>query len=285
VVTWTVKSDSFLEARIKAGETPCVLVVDDDPCVQTLERLVLEEHGYTVLVAGSGEEALDLFDNARPDLVLLDVELGGIDGFTTCQRIRQRSKVPILMVTCKDGTGDKIWGLEIGADDYLTKPFHPDELVARTKACLRRSTISESVAEPANNSERLGESSNSGICSQADNITEPDDILRQHSELEVTPEQPLETEVGVVCSGSVGLEINPGSVRQMLSFVAELRQDARFRLFRLVGNQSQGMDIRLGLREPLHLQNILLGMQVVSTVEQASSDLDGQEPRFVVELK
>jgi len=144
VLTWTVKSDSFLEARIKAEETPCLLVVDDDPGVQRLERLVLEEHGYTVLVAGSGEEALDLFDNATPDLGLLDVELGGIDGFTTCQRIRQRSKVPILMATCKD----EIWGLEISVDDYLIKPFHPDELVALTKACLRRSTISESVGPP-----------------------------------------------------------------------------------------------------------------------------------------
>ncbi len=125
----------------------CVLLVEDDASVQQLERLILEEHGYQVEVANNGEEALDALGEAAPDLILLDVELGGIDGFTTCQRIRQISEVPILIVSSKDSIGDKIWGLEVGADDYLIKPFHPDELAARVKAILRRPRLGNGEIE------------------------------------------------------------------------------------------------------------------------------------------
>ncbi len=137
MVTSAILNTSF-QIRVSSINSACVLLVEDDAGVQQLERIVLEEHGYQVRVTNNGEEALSALEKAAPDLILLDVELGGIDGFTTCQRIRQISEVPIIMVSSKDSTGDKIWGLEVGADDYLIKPFHPDELAARVKATLRR---------------------------------------------------------------------------------------------------------------------------------------------------
>ena len=126
----------------------CVLVVEDDPRILRLEQMVLEKEGYTVLTAGSGEEALDTLTEISPSLVVLDIGLPGIDGFTTCYRIREFSQVSIIMVTSRDFNEDKIKGLEIGADDYITKPFSPNELAARVKASLRRTAMNTEVKEP-----------------------------------------------------------------------------------------------------------------------------------------
>jgi DNA-binding response OmpR family regulator len=115
-----------------------VLVVDDEANIRDLCRMYLERNGYRVLTADSGTAALEAASSASPSLVVLDLMLPEIDGFEVCRRLRAESDVPILMLTARDDDVDKIVGLELGADDYLTKPFNPRELVARVKAILRR---------------------------------------------------------------------------------------------------------------------------------------------------
>lgn len=115
-----------------------ILVVEDDERTSRLERFVLEEEGYSVPCAGSGEEALEILPTAAPSLILLDIMLPDMDGFTTCQKIREYSQVPIITVTAEGREEDKIHGLEMSADDYITKPFSIHELAARVKAVLRR---------------------------------------------------------------------------------------------------------------------------------------------------
>jgi len=115
-----------------------ILVVDDEPNIIELAKLYLEREGYKVEAAGKGGEALAKLDTAKPALVILDLMLPDIDGFEVCRQIRKESDVPILMLTARREDTDKIVGLELGADDYLTKPFNPRELVARAKAILRR---------------------------------------------------------------------------------------------------------------------------------------------------
>jgi DNA-binding response OmpR family regulator len=115
-----------------------VLVVDDEPNIQELVRLYLEKDGYRTELASTGEEAIRKLELTRPSLVVLDIMLPDIDGFEVCREIRKRGDVPVLMLTARKDDIDKILGLELGADDYLTKPFNPRELVARVKAILRR---------------------------------------------------------------------------------------------------------------------------------------------------
>lgn len=115
-----------------------ILVVDDEPTIVEFVRINLEKAGFRVLTAGDGETALRLAASEQPDLVVLDVMLPGKDGFEVCRELRRTTAVPIIMLTARDDDVDKILGLELGADDYLTKPFNPRELVARIKAILRR---------------------------------------------------------------------------------------------------------------------------------------------------
>jgi DNA-binding response OmpR family regulator len=115
-----------------------VLVVDDEAHIVELARLYLSREGYDVEGVGDGSQALTRFGQLKPDLVVLDIMLPGADGLTICKEIRKQSQVPIIMLTARDEVTDKVVGLEVGADDYLTKPFHPQELVARAKALLRR---------------------------------------------------------------------------------------------------------------------------------------------------
>lgn len=119
-----------------AGEL--VLVVDDEPNIVELARLYLEKEGFRVAEARSGKEALRLFEELRPALMVLDIMIPEPDGWEVCRRIRSRSTLPIIMLTAREDEVDKVVGLELGADDYLTKPFSPRELVARVKAVLRR---------------------------------------------------------------------------------------------------------------------------------------------------
>ena len=108
-------------------------------CVPTIwKKFVLQEEGFDVAEAGSGEEALEELAAGQTSLVLLDIGLPGMDGFATCQRIREFSRVPIIMVTAEDKDDDKVRGLELGADDYVIKPFSTNELAARVKAVVRR---------------------------------------------------------------------------------------------------------------------------------------------------
>ena len=124
-----------------------VLVVDDDKNICELLRLYLEKEGYGVILAHDGEEAVVKFNALKPDIILLDIMLPGIDGWQVCREIRKKSNVPIIMITAKVETFDKVLGLELGADDYMVKPFEPKELLARVKAVLRRSDTKESNAE------------------------------------------------------------------------------------------------------------------------------------------
>lgn len=115
-----------------------VLIVDDDANICELVRLYLEKEGFIIACAYDGEEALSLFKQKNPDLVVLDLMLPKLDGMEVCREIRKSSAVPIIMLTAKGETFDKVLGLEMGADDYIVKPFEPKELVARVKAVLRR---------------------------------------------------------------------------------------------------------------------------------------------------
>lgn len=116
-----------------------ILVVDDDPRLRDLVRMALEPHGFRVRTARDGQEALTDAARDAPDLIVLDVGMPKADGFEVCRRIRQSSEVPILFLTAHDEEVDRVLGFELGADDYVTKPFSPRELVARIKAILKRS--------------------------------------------------------------------------------------------------------------------------------------------------
>ena len=116
-----------------------ILVVDDETKIVSLVRSYLEREGYQVLEANDGARALELFQRESPDLVVLDLMLPEVDGLEVCRRIRRSSDIPIIMLTARDEDADKLIGLELGADDYVTKPFSPRELVARVKVVLRRS--------------------------------------------------------------------------------------------------------------------------------------------------
>src|SRR3954464_8500142 len=122
-------------------EPPTILLVDDEDAVQKLLTYPLEREGYRVVSARDGEEALDRFGEANPDLVVLDIMLPRLDGLAVCKRLRARSTVPIIMLTARDDELDKVVGLELGADDYITKPFSIREFRSRVRALLRRASV------------------------------------------------------------------------------------------------------------------------------------------------
>ena len=124
-----------------------ILVVDDEPKIATLARDYLEHAGFAVLTAGDGLSALTTIRQRRPDLVVLDLGLPGLDGLDLTRELRRDSTIPIVMLTARDDELDKLLGLELGADDYLTKPFSPRELVARVRAVLRRADRPLEAAE------------------------------------------------------------------------------------------------------------------------------------------
>ncbi|MFI8685687.1 response regulator transcription factor [Rossellomorea sp. NPDC077527] len=127
-----------------------ILVVDDEQSIATLLKYNLEQSGYSVTTAHDGEEGMDLAIEQTPDLIILDLMLPSMDGIEVCKELRQRKiNIPILMLTAKDDEFDKVLGLELGADDYMTKPFSPREVVARVKAILRRSQAIQEAVEPA----------------------------------------------------------------------------------------------------------------------------------------
>src|SRR5438477_6896866 len=117
-----------------------ILVIEDETSIVQVIRLYLEQAGYTILTASDGIAGLELHAREQPDLVILDLMLPALDGMEVCRRIRAWANTPILMLTARQGEEDRIAGLEMGADDYLVKPFSPRELVSRVKAILRRTT-------------------------------------------------------------------------------------------------------------------------------------------------
>lgn len=133
-----------------------VLVVDDEPQYIRAIRINLEASGYAVISAPDGQTALQLAADERPDLILLDVRLPDLDGYEVCSRVREFSTVPVIMLTALAETADKIKGLEVGADDYVTKPFSAGELLARIRAALRRAEMNErQTSEPIFRAGRL----------------------------------------------------------------------------------------------------------------------------------
>ena len=124
-----------------------IMVVDDDPNIRELVRLYLEKEGFEVTCAERGDEAVKMFRATPPNLMLLDVMLPGMDGWQVCREVRKISNIPIIMLTAKDETFDKVLGLELGADDYVVKPFDSKEVVARIKAVLRRCAPAEQARE------------------------------------------------------------------------------------------------------------------------------------------
>jgi DNA-binding response OmpR family regulator len=129
------------EARMT--EKDKILLVDDSEHDRSLALMVLQREGYQVVEADSGERALELVEAVQPDLILLDVMLPGIDGLEVCRQVRGKIDVPIIMLTARDDEVDKVVGLELGADDYVVKPFASRELIARVRAMLRRTVITE----------------------------------------------------------------------------------------------------------------------------------------------
>lgn len=115
-----------------------ILIADDDRNICELLKIYLEKEGCNVVLAGDGEEALSKFETEEPDIILLDVMMPRLDGWQVCRELRKKSDCPIIMITAKGETFDKVLGLELGADDYVVKPFEPKEIVARVKAVLRR---------------------------------------------------------------------------------------------------------------------------------------------------
>ncbi|MBQ6569274.1 MAG: response regulator transcription factor [Clostridia bacterium] len=120
-------------------ETKKIEIVDDDQNICELLRLYVEREGYEICMANDGKKAIEVFESESPDLVLLDIMLPELDGWQVCREIRKKSQCPIIMLTAKGEIFDKVLGLELGADDYVTKPFEAKEVIARIKAVLRRS--------------------------------------------------------------------------------------------------------------------------------------------------
>jgi two-component system, OmpR family, alkaline phosphatase synthesis response regulator PhoP len=125
-----------------------LLVVDDDHNIVQLVRMYLERDNYQISVAYDGDEALSAMRSFKPDLVVLDLMLPGVDGLEVCKRIRRDSDVPIIMLTARTTEADKLVGLDLGADDYVTKPFSPRELLARIRAVLRRAPGADELSGP-----------------------------------------------------------------------------------------------------------------------------------------
>lgn len=125
---------------------PLILAVDDEAGILRLIRLELTEQGYRVVVASDGEEAVRTFEQQRPDVVVLDIMLPDMSGLEVMRRLRERSNTPIILLTARDHDEDKVRGLELGADDYVVKPFNPQELTARVRAVMRRA-VRESMGE------------------------------------------------------------------------------------------------------------------------------------------
>ena len=127
---------------------PTILLIEDESELARVAQSYLEKAGYVVLTAARGDSGLSLFHQARPDLVLLDLNLPGMDGLDVAREIRRKGETPVIMVTARVDETDRLIGLELGADDYILKPYSPRELVARVRAVLRRSSPASSAAGP-----------------------------------------------------------------------------------------------------------------------------------------
>ena len=274
---------------IEAGGGPVpddemILVVDDDERTSRLERFVLEEEGYAVACAGSGEEALEMLAEAPASLVLLDIRLPKMDGFATCQKIRENSQVPIIMLTGEGRDEEKIRGLEMGADDYITKPFSVNELTARVRAVLRRSSSAQSkiaAAWPGRSEPDISlldgrpERTNGHPkdASERDSVDENREGAMADDRPENSSVPGKDQSSEKYYEGAVKLVAQTkGAIKNMLDFVDALREYPEFHLLRMVSNaRRDGMDVWLRLREPIPLQTTLLAAKGVTKVEALES--------------
>ena len=287
---------SYAETPAQPGDdAPSILLVEDDMPTLRLERVILEEAGYEVRVVGSGEEALQSVAKETPDLVMLDIGLPGMDGFTTCERIRESSQVPVLMVSGRDSADDKARGRSAGATGYLTKPFATHDLAKLVNKLLHLFQASLGANSNPDQPGPAGELSRPATVS--DDSGHNPAVTGQSLALEpkgepIAPEEPAkpehlrERDEGIY-EGTVRLMVTtPGAVSGLLNFVGELRQNPGFRLLRLVANQNrEGMDIWLGLREPLSLRTVLLEMEGVSQVTTPDDPTSNDtEPGLIVLL-
>lgn len=268
-------NDFFDEATPLARSGASILVVDDDTGTLRLERFVLEEAGYDVQEAKSGEEALEALNESGAALVLLDIGLPGMDGFTACRRIRETHQIPIIIVSAENKSEHIVRGLGLGADDYLTKPFSTTELAARVKAVLRRYNFVMLQARAA----------------KADPASDPQGNPTADSGASgdggTGESRSTEAATCNLYEGSVSLVVRTSGVAGgMFHFVADLRQNPSFRIMRLnADHQAQSIEISLRLREPLELKSIILQMNDVSQVIEPSDTLaEGEERIFQVNL-
>ncbi len=158
------------------GTGAMVLVVDDDQHICELIRMYLEKDGFRVSLAHDGRKAVDVFREIAPDMVVLDIMLPGFDGWQVCREIRRFSQIPIIMLSARDETFNKVLGLELGADDYMVKPFEPNELSARIRAVLRRTERRE---------ESAGQLVFPGLSISKDNYT----VILSGKEVELPPKE------------------------------------------------------------------------------------------------
>lgn len=203
-----------------------ILLVDDEPNIIQLARLYLERDGFQVQGVADGLSALKEVERLQPALIVLDIMLPELDGLEVCRQLRMKANnVPILMLTARDDDVDKILGLELGADDYLTKPFNPRELVARVKAILRRGTLTErSTGEPLSLGDVVIDTARREVTIKGDLIslrTQEFDLLltmAQHRGLVLSREQLLEKAWGFDYYGqSRTVDVHIGRLRQKLA--------------------------------------------------------------------
>jgi len=295
-------------ARIPGQKINIILLVEDDKRTSRLERFVLEEEGYSVACAGSGEEALKMLPAIAPSLVLLDIMLPNMDGFCTFQKIRETSQVPIIMVAAEDRDEDMVRGLEMGADDYITRPFSTNVLAARVKAVLQRTNASQSKAvaaplgfsEPARSFHKAPEetpaSSNEEALADAggrfnsNSKDSPGRNLNSANGASGSPTAPMANDEKY--EGAVKLVVETtGAIKNMVEFVDSLRENPQFHLLRMVSNaRRDGMDVWIRLRSPDPLRATLLATAGVSNVKAVeSSELDpesgAETPTLMVSLE
>lgn len=170
-----------MSESLKSQHSECVLVVDDEPTIRDTVAMNLQREGLEVVKASSGVEGLETMRSVQPDLVVLDIMLPGMDGFEVCRRIREFSMVPILLLSARGEEIDRIIGLEIGADDYLTKPFAMRELVARVRAMLRRARMTQT----RESSERDDQQGTSEVAAPGQNVYSSDHIIAGDLTLDV----------------------------------------------------------------------------------------------------
>ena len=263
-------NDLFEEATQLTGTGGSILVVEDDSGTLRLERFVLEEAGFDVQEAKSGEEALEALKEYGAVLVLLDIGLPGMDGFTACQRIRESYQIPIIIVSAENKSEHIVRGLGLGADDYVTKPFATTELAARVKAVLRRYNFVLLQAEA------------SGADPASDAPKESPVDASVNGDRGASESLPDQTAIYNIYEGTVNLVVRTsGAAGGMFHFVADLRQNPRFRIMRLnADHQDQSIEISIRLREPLDLKSIILQMNDVSQVTEPSDTLAESEERL-----